>query len=363
VRKKLSQVSVALDEGTYIEPSRLTVGEWLEIWRDEYCANAVKPSTLHNYDKSIQGYLKPSLAAVKLSKLTAHTVQRMINNLQKPDGERKALSAKTIKNIQGVLHKALHQAVLLDYIRVNPAGRCELPQIIKKEIAPPDMTQISTFLDAIKGHIYEPLFFVSLFTGLRQSEALGLRWSCVDFERGIITINAQLTRDYKNGGYVFDETTKNKKPRRITPASFVMETLCKWRNVQAGWRTHAAEAWSESNYVFTNEIGEHLKHPTVQKNFKAIVRKLGMEETRYHDMRHFFAVASLHAGDDIKTVQENLGHHTAAFTLDVYGHVTEQMKTESALRMEKLARASIGVKRLNSVFYEGSQGSEKVNPD
>lgn len=91
--------------------------------------------------------------------------------------------------------------------------------------------------------------------------------------------------------------------------------------------------------MFTNPLGEHLKPNTVYKNFKAIVRSLGYNEIRLHDLRHSFAVASIKSGDDIKTVQENLGHATAAFTLDVYGHVTDQMKKDSAARMERFIQS------------------------
>lgn len=91
--------------------------------------------------------------------------------------------------------------------------------------------------------------------------------------------------------------------------------------------------------MFTNDLGQHLKTHTVYKNFKTVVRGLGYEDARFHDLRHSYAVASIKSGDDIKTVQENLGHATAAFTLDVYGHVTDQMKKESAARMEQFIQA------------------------
>ncbi|MDR2167334.1 MAG: tyrosine-type recombinase/integrase [Clostridiales bacterium] len=98
----------------------------------------------------------------------------------------------------------------------------------------------------------------------------------------------------------------------------------------------AGEAWNNpDNLVFTNELGEHLKHVTAYKNFKRIVKDLDLKTTRFHDLRHTYAVTSLQSGDDVKTVQENLGHHTAAFTLDIYGHVSERMKQDSANRMEQ----------------------------
>ena len=94
------------------------------------------------------------------------------------------------------------------------------------------------------------------------------------------------------------------------------------------------ELWKDGGFVFCNEIGEHLSPSTVYHEYKRIVASIGLPDARLHDLRHSYAVAALQAGDDIKTVQGNLGHHTASFTLDVYGHVTEQMKQASAERME-----------------------------
>lgn len=127
---------------------------------------------------------------------------------------------------------------------------------------------------------------------------------------------------------------KNDKPRIITPAQFVMKTLQEQRRLQAEWRLLAGPAWQEGNFVFTNQLGGHLRKQTVYNRFKSIARSIGIPEARFHDLRHTYAVTSLQAGDDVKTVQENLGHHTAAFTLDVYGHVTDQMKKDSAARMD-----------------------------
>jgi integrase len=251
---------------------------------------------------------------------------------------KKGLSPKTVKCIHGVLHKALEQAIKLGYIRANPADACQLPRLVKKEIKPLDKEQIANFLDAIRGHEFETLYLVTLFTGIRQSECIGLRWQCVDFENGNIVINAQIQRNRKSGEFYFENTTKNDKVRRITPASFIMKALKKHRVEQYKARLLAGEAWTESDYVFTNALGEHLKHGNVYKKYKRIVKDLGIPLARYHDLRHSYAVSALQASDDVKTVQENLGHHTAAFTLDQYGHVTEQMKKESAARMDNFIK-------------------------
>lgn len=115
-----------------------------------------------------------------------------------------------------------------------------------------------------------------------------------------------------------------------------MDILKAQKIQQAKWRLRAGPAWEGcllGDMVFTDELGRHLVPDTVYENFKRVMRSLGFLETRLHDLRHTFAVASIRAGDDIKMVQGNLGYATAAFTLDVYGHVTDQMKRDSADRM------------------------------
>jgi len=92
-----------------------------------------------------------------------------------------------------------------------------------------------------------------------------------------------------------------------------------------------------------NAVGGHIAIHTLYKDFKAVVASIGRPEVRFHDLRHSYAVASIRAGDDIKTVQGNLGHATAAFTLDVYGHVTDQMKQESARRMDNYIKSVLNL--------------------
>ena len=244
------------------------------------------------------------------------------------------LAPKTIKNIHGILHKALKQAVELGYLKVNPSDACKLPRVAKAEIKPLNEAQIGAFLQTIKGHPLEKLFIVALFTGMRQGEVLGLTWDCIDFDRGSLLIKKQLIKERTVGGQYLLAPLKNDKMRRITPAPSVMQALQGQKRTQEKWRAQAGEQWENSGLVFTNQHGRHLVHSTVYRNFKNIVKQIGIPQARFHDLRHSYAVAALRAGDDVKTVQETLGHYTAAFTLDVYGHVSEQMRWESAQRME-----------------------------
>ena len=333
VREKMQAAAVAVTEGTYIEPSRMTLSQWLDIWEKDYLGG-VKPHTVRAYSSIIRIHLKPSLGAAKLEALHAHTIQEFYNGLGAGREGKPGLSPKTVKNIHGVLHEALQQAIRLGYLRSNPADACELPRVEKKEIRPLDSDEISRFLAAIKGHRFEAVYIVDLFTGLRRGEILGLTWARVDLARGSIRIDRQLQSIPGQRGAYRLAATKSDKARTIAPASLVIATLRRWKARQAEWQLRAGPDWEGEGYVFTDELGHHLSPSTVYHNYKRLVASIGLPEARFHDLRHSYAVASLRAGDDIKTVQDNLGHATASFTLDVYGHVTDEMKRASAARMD-----------------------------
>ena len=341
VRQKLAQAVAEIDSGTYQAPSKMTVGQWLDIWTAEYL-NHVRPRTVEAYQCQIRNHIRPALGAVKLDTLTTPAIQSFYNSMSQPNGDKPGLSAKSIKNIHGILHKALQQAVTVGYLRFNPADACTLPRVEHKELKPLDETDTARFIEAVKGHRYETLFLVTLFTGMREGEVLGLTWDCVDFKRGTVTVNKQLQKTTTGGSVYTLVPTKNGKGRVVAPAPFVMSLLQAQRRRQIEWQLRVGPIWEDSGLVFTDESGRHLCHHTVYQNYKRVVASIGIPEARFHDLRHSFAVASIRAGDDIKTVQGNLGHATASFTLDVYGHVTDHMTQASAARMEKYIKNVVG---------------------
>ena len=182
---------------------------------------------------------------------------------------------------------------------------------------------------------------MTLFTGMREGEVLGLTWDCVDFDNGILVINKQLQLHQEIGMPAYElASPKNGRSRTVAAAPSVMAVLKQRRCTQIQHQLLAGEVWSNPDgLVFTDEIGRHLTKPTVYRAFKAVAATIGRPDARFHDLRHSYAVAAIRSGDDIKTVQGNLGHATAAFTLDVYGHVTTKMKQESAERMERFIRS------------------------
>lgn len=337
VRLALSKIVYEMDSGTYAEPSKMKVSQWLDEWLASYTMN-IKPATRSAYEEHIRVHIKPSLGDIPLKQLSTRDIQQLYTNLLK-EWE---LSPKTVRNILGVLHRTLEQAKLLGYIRVNPADAAVTPRVEKKQVETLDAEDIGKFLAAIRGTKYEYPLFVAVFTGLRQGELLGLTWDCVDFEHGMLLINKQHNRVKGDTEFRFS-SLKNDKARVLTAADEVMEVLRLQKQRQNTWAAALGDGWSNPDHlVFTTEFGRYINNKILYQNFKRIMGKLGKPNLRFHDLRHAYAVNSLRAGDDIKTVQENLGHATASFTLATYAHATPGMKRESAKRMTEFIRSVQG---------------------
>ena len=333
VRKKLTEVRNDLDNDEYLEPNDTTLKEWLELWQDEYLED-VKQSTADRYKSCIKIHIIPALGETRLMDLRASTIQKFLNQCKKVDG----LSEKSVKNIRLVLHKALEQAIEDEQIKKNPCDRAKAPSYDDppKEMRPLKDHEVPMFLQAIKGHQFESLFYVALFTGMRESELIGLTWDCIDFQHCTIHIYRQLrkTRE-KKGSYVFT-SLKNKQARTFSPPQNVLDVLKKVKIRQAELRLKAGSSWSNpDDLVFTNDLGKHVATFTLYKYFKEVVTQIGLPEMRFHDLRHGYATLALQNGVDVKTVSNNLGHSTTAFTMDKYGHVTETMMKDSADKMQR----------------------------
>ena len=322
---------IASEAANEPEQKEMTVGEWLDTWLKEYLADVKQGTSIH-YESVVRLHLKPALGDIPLSQLRTPMVQKFYNKLR---AEQR--SPKYIKNIHGVLHRALDMAVQVEYLERNPTSACILPKVVEKPVVPLDAPEQKKLFEALKGNPFETLFLTATFTGMRIGELIGLTWDCVDFENEVIYVEKQLVQTRKKGQKYRFGTLKNGKTRVIAPAPYIMQVLKKHKIAQAEQRLLMGDLWNPGefpNLVFTHKDGSHYSQPTIWKEFQDILAAAGLEHHRVHDLRHTFAVNSLRAGDDIKTLQENMGHYSAAFTLDRYGHVTDTMRRESANRMQ-----------------------------
>ena len=333
VREKLQAAAVTVNENTYIPPQKFTVGHWLDTWAADYMGDK-KPATVRIYKNNIMNHINPALGAVKLQDLRGHMIQEFINSME--------LAPSSVRLAYKVLHMALEKAVELNYLPRNPAARCVLPKAEQQEIHPLTDEEASALLKAAKGNPLESLVTVALFSGCRLSELLGLTWDAVDFEQGTLAITKQLAlKTFRKESPFL--SPKNGKPRMIAPPPSVFSALRAQKRRLAEYQLRAGPVWNNVyNLVFTNEIGGPLEQNRINQRFRALVSAAGLSGVRFHDLRHTYAVNAIRSGDDIKTIQGNLGHASAAFTLDRYGHFTEQMKKDSAARMEAFIQENFG---------------------
>ena len=323
---------MAVDAGLFVQPERMTVSEWLDIWTSEYLGG-VKPNTMRIYRNNVKRHIKPALGAVRLPELRPHMIQSFINRLE--------LAPASVRLAYKVLYQALKKTVALHYIPQNPAEGCTLPRLEQEEIHPLNDEQTTALLRAAEGTEAEQLIKAALFTGCRLSELLGLTWDCVG--RDTITISKQLAQPEQRADGPFI-SPKNGKSRTLTPAPLVLDALKAQKRMQTAARIKAGPLWDNSyNLVFTTETGAPFDQWRAEAAFKSVLATAELHGIRFHDLRHTYAVNAIRAGDDINTVQGNLGHASAAFTLDRYGHFTERMKQDSAARMEGFIRGVLNL--------------------
>lgn len=337
VATKLRAATASIDRGTFQEPSKITLSEYAKEYTKNYLT-ALSPYTRESYRIALDKHILPALGEYTLTQLSHRQVQAFVSSL---GTNGKHLSPKTIRNIHGVLHSMLDAAVRDEILLRNVSDRCSLPHVVQKQIRAISSAELATFLDAIADEPFRNIFFVDIFSGLRQAEILGLRWPDIDWANHCIYIRQQLQQNQNKGDFSYYlAPPKEGKERCVVLAESTMQVLREQQQRQQQMELIAHPVWDNQwDLVFTNDFGKPLNRRTVYKHLKRVLRSCGLGDCSFHSLRHSFATISLENGDDIKTVQANLGHYAASFTLKTYAHVTNQMQQNSAERMDALIRS------------------------
>ena len=333
VRQRLTEITRQLDTNCYVDQDKRPLGLYLDSWMSEYVEPVRTPYTIVTYRGVIRNHLKPNLGAVRLCDLTTDQVQKMVRKLVNA-----GKAPKTIKNTMTVLNSALEQAVKEQVILRNPAKYAKLPSVQAPEIKTLSVEEIAAFMDAAEGCQYYAPLMCCLFLGLREGEALGLAWEHIDFENGKALICQQLQKEKTaHGAFYIKHSTKTGQSRTLDLPDFLMDILKEEQHRQTLARIAAGPAWgNEWGLCFTDALGGCINPHTLWANFKRIAKSIGLPDARVHDLRHTNATLALVNGVDLKTVQANLGHSTASFTLQRYVHATEQARRAAADQMQQL---------------------------
>jgi integrase len=316
------------DGGITFDAENNTVEEFLSNWLNTSVRDNVRPRTFENYRLQVRQHIIPALGRMKLKNLSPAHVQGFYRS--KLDA---GLKPSTVRYIHAVLHRALEQAVRFNLIPFNPASRVDPPKIRQDEITPLDAEQARTFLEVAKGDRYECLYVLSLTCGLRMGEALGLKWSDIDLDKGTLRVNRQLQRMRRDGdrsGTLEFSEPRNVSRRTLDLPQRAVEALRTHRKRQVEERARAKH-YEDTALVFATGKGTPVDAQNiVNRLFKPLLRRAGLPDIRWHDLRHTYATLLLSRGTHPTYVQKSLGHASVQLTLDRYSHWMPSMGRNTA---------------------------------
>jgi integrase len=324
--KQLHQLLDLYRDVDLTEDSRMTLGEWLDKWLDEYMIFTIRESTLDSYRAMVKNQVKPFIGGKQIASLTTADMQKFYNKIKKEGRVRehpihgKTLADSMVRGVHMMLHEALDTAVKERLIAKNPTNGTTVPKCNYPEKQILCDNQLETFLEAIKGHEYWcDFFYVEVMTGLRRGEICGLRWQDINFEENKLQVKRSVSVK-KGGGVSIGETKTETGVRCIQMPPSVAELLK-----------------SKKQTAITEWVFPHFLHPeqpispaSAYRKLKVILKNAELPLIRFHDLRHTFATHATQGGVDPKTLAGILGHTNASFTLDTYTHVTSDMQKSAS---------------------------------
>ncbi len=324
--KQLHQLIDLYRDVDLTEDSRMTLGEWLDKWLDEYMIFTIRESTLDSYRAMVKNQVKPFIGSKQIASLTTADMQKFYNKIKKEGRVRehpihgKTLADSMDRGIHMMLHEALDAADKERLLAKNPTNGTTVPKCNYPEKQILCDNQLETFLEAIKGHEYWcDFFYVEVMTGLRRGEICGLRWQDISFEENKLQVKRSVSVK-KGGGVSIGETKTETGVRCIQMPPSVAELLK-----------------SKKQTAITEWVFPHFLHPeqpispaSAYRKLKVILKNAELPLIRFHDLRHTFATHATQGGVDPKTLAGILGHTNASFTLDTYTHVTSDMQKSAS---------------------------------
>jgi len=335
VKQKLIRALKEYEDGLPLPSQRQTVEQYLKSWLRDVAKQRVKLSTFQGYEQLLTRHAIPVIGKRPLAKLSPQDVQALYNATLSA-----GLKPQTVLNLHRTLNSALKQAVRWNLVARNVCELVDPPRVVREEVKPLDTKQASRFLLAAADDPLEALFVLALTTGMRQGELLALKWSDVDLEGGTLQVRRSVRR-LKGHGFVEGEPKSKQSRRGLTLHPIAVAALARHRERQAFARRAAAADWEDRDLVFTNRVGGYIEVGNMRRrSYWPLLKRAGLARTvRFHDLRHTVASLMIEMDENLKVIQEQLGHADIATTANVYGHLSARKKREAALRLGELLAA------------------------
>ncbi len=322
---KVRELELHRDAGTVTTAGRsATVSQWLDHWLDTIAARKVRPLTLQGYRSKIRTRIAPNIGHHRLDKLQPEHVEQLYVKL-----EAQGLAPASILQCHRILSRALKVATQRGRVARNVCTLVDAPSAIRSEVEPLSAEDARALLDAAFGQPNAARWSVALALGLRQGEALGLRWGDVDLEQGSLRVRRTLQR-HKGVGLVFSEPKSAAGRRSIALPRQLVEALRAHRQAQLEHRLLVGELWQDEDLLFAQATGRPIDPRRDWADWKALLRAAGVRDARLHDARHTAATLLLMQGVPARVAMQILGHSQISLTLGTYSHVVPELATEAA---------------------------------
>jgi len=327
--RRLTQLLHEVDTGAVIQPGRIRLKDFLVKYVEDYVRPNLSPKTAEGYEFIFNHHIIPALGALPLNALKAENLRRLYT-----EKLAKGLSATTVRHHHTCLHRALVMAVEWGLLARNPADAVTPPKLHRTEMKTWDEDDVETFLKAAKETPYYALFHTALFTGMRRSELLALRWS--DLNLLLCQVYVSRSLHVLKGGEIDIRQPKSAKGKRLIKLSpFAVKVLEEHKVKQQLEREMLGTPLKDDDFVFSNIDGKPLLPNSVTHAWIKLVRSTGIKPIRLHDARHTHASLMLKQGTHPKIVQERLGHSSISITLDTYSHVAPGLQEAAAERFDQ----------------------------
>jgi integrase len=336
-QRRLTELLASLDKGIPTPAGKLTVAEHLQNWLNGYVKTNCSERTLDGYKSIIGHHLTPSLGHFPLKQLTPQVIQAYYGKACRE------LSTRTVHHQHRVLSQALKHAVRQGLIGKNPCELIDSPRPRAKTMRTLDPTEVNTLLKEAEGSYYYPIIYTALSSGLSQAELFGLRWRDLDPDIGLsISVSRVL---YKRRGVSEFREPKTSRSRRYVSMTPKLATfLREYKQERRSLYRELGKELSLDDLIFANIEGKPLNPPSLNREFGRILKRAGLENVRFHDLRHSFASLMLLRGPKPKVISEALGHASVAFTMDVYSHIIEGMQSEAMALLDEVLPVGVNGK-------------------
>jgi len=341
----LNKVLREHDLGRQVDGAQVTLNEYLDRWLETAAKPRLREKSYRSYESLLRKYVRPSLGPRNLAAICPLDIQAVYQELFE-----RGLSARTVRYTHSVLRSAMRQAIRWRLLAEDPTNGAQLPRQRRRELRVLTAAQSRRFLETAMKTPYGPIFAVALTTAARPSEYLALKWQDINWERGTVSIARTLER--VRGGWRFAETKRARSRRSIKLQEWVLELL-QDLSTKTNLNTACGGWHGAAGLIFTTPSGRPIHADRLAKTFKSVLRNAGLPAIRLYDLRHTGATLALAAGVPPKVASEQLGHASAAFTLDIYSHVLPHMQEEAAAKVEAVLMGPPLTRRVRRTGIQG----------